>query len=659
MMSLFLVFSLTGCSKKESGINVAYMDIPGPDPLAVYMWPMEESTHDYVNGHKPVAGSSINLGMTHDHYTGAGVFIVISDSSVELTHPELWTNAHLNFSKDYRTPYPYFGTPSSSDNSDGHGTAVASLAVGKKNNSQGGHGVAPDAALIGTNFISSDQSLSKAIDQATLDDVKGIFNYSYGYSNCQINPGDGEDYVEVLRNGTIGKGHVYVTASGNDFAGTLDECGGEGSKYFFGNANYDQVKSYPYLIVVGANSAAAVSADYSTPGANVWVSAPGGGSEIGIMVADLVGCSLGFTNDATDPFDRVSSSLNPKCSYYSAAMGTSFASPIVTGAIGILRQINPDLSWRDIKHILAKTATKIHSTAGPTMHPLTDQDLAGHTYQQGWVVNKASYPFHPWYGFGQINLSQARILAENPDFDLRELKVTDNMANNPGYTSGNVNLSIPDRSSAGVTNSINVNKHDLFIEHVQIKVTITHPSIQDLGIELTSPLNTTTKIMNINSSMVGANLSEATFGVNAFDGERSKGAWILKLIDGATGEQGSLVSWSISIIGNRGEDFLDTSPPDPISGLTYTGSNLSWAASSSIDVVRTEICMAPVAMISNGCGDGDWRSLYDQTLFTPETFIYQGLVGLMNSGSEYMVKMRTIDSSENESPIISYSWTQL
>lgn len=654
-VSILLFILLIGCSKKDAGVTAAYTDTPGPDPLAPYLWHLNESENRYVNGANTEAGSSINLGLTHDFYTGKGVVVIVSDSSVELTHPELTTNANRSLSKDYRKSSPFLGTPSSSDKSDGHGTAVAGLVLGKKNNSHGGFGVAPDATLIGTNFVSSNQSLSRAIDQATFNEDQAIFNYSYGYNNCQINEGDGENYLEVIRNGVFGKNHIYVTASGNDFIDSLANCDGNSSTYYFGNANFDQLKTYPYFLVIAANSARALSADYSTPGSNVWISAPGGDSDIGMMVADLVGCSLGFSNYAQDAFNRFSSETNPNCSYYSEAMGTSFATPLVSGAIGILREVNPDLSWRDIKHILATTATQIHSNAISTNHPVNSENLNNHEYQQGWVVNKALYPFHPWYGFGQLNLEEAIELAKNPDFDLYELRVTDNFSNEPSYTSGDVDKNIPDHSALGVSDAINVDKHDLFIEHVQVIVNITHPAPKDLGIELTSPEGTTNKLMNINSRMVGTNLSEVRFGVNGLYGEKSKGQWTIKIVDGKAGNLGVLNNWSLSIMGNKGDDQDETINPLPVSDVSLTGSNLTWTASSSGDVIRTEICISPSTLISSACNDGDWRFVTGTTLAL-SSYVYQGIVGSYVSGREYTAKIKAIDTSENESTIESFSW---
>jgi subtilisin-like proprotein convertase family protein len=631
-----------------------------PDPLAAYMWHLKDSTVPYVNGATPLAGSNINLGNVHSSYTGQGVKIVVSDGRIDLDHPDLSANADLSLSKDYRAGNisPYFGTPSSSDDSDSHGTGVAGLALGAKNNGTGGYGVAPGATLIGYNFLSSDQSASKKYDQLELEGYSGIFNYSYGSKTCQVWVGGDFTYAMLMRHELISTGAVYVTSAGNDYNGKLSACGGSSLINYYGNQNFNQEKSYPYFIVVAATNAQGTRASYSTPGANVWVSAPGGDDDLGLMLADIVGCDKGSTFAlGTIPFDLIGSSTNPNCSYFSGGTGTSYASPIVTGAVAILRSVNPDLSWRDIKHILATTATEVDPTAGPTSHPL-GLNLAGHTYQQGWVRNVANYGFHPWYGFGQVDLDAAKALAQNPDFDLYELKSTDTINDDFGYTSGTLNLSIPDNSSTGRSSTINVSAHNLFIEHVQIQVTITHSYPSDLGIELTSPSGTTTKLMNINSGLIGPNLTSVTFGANGFYGERSNGAWTLKVVDGALADTGTLVNWNISILGNKGAPLADTTPPLPPTSFTKSGSNLTWSASGSGDVARYEICIGPTANISTGCVDGDWRPVRTGTSLGLSNFIYRGLLAPITSGTNYTGKIRAVDSSENESSEVTTNWSQ-
>ncbi len=643
------------CGKPAGTAPAAAPATVGPDPLAPYLWHLQNTGQSNFTSFHGTPGMDVNLLTSHNNYTGANVTIVVSDGRIDLNHPDLAANANLSKSRNYLlSSAPYTGNPTTTDNTDSHGTTVSSIAAAVKNNAQGGYGVAPSATLVGFNFIASDQSLSKYLSQTSLDGGE-VFNYSYGTSTCEVSAVPAS-YIQVLRSNVIADKNLYVTAAGNDFAGQRSDCG-LGSGYYFGNSNLDQSKSYPYLIVVAATNAQGVSAFYSTPGANTWISAPGGDDEIGIMGADLVGCSAGAsTSSSTPPFDNNQNGLNPNCDYYSTGMGTSFASPIIAGGVALIRGANPALDWRDIKYILANTAVKIDPTAGNTGHP-NSADLAGYIYQNGWVTNTAGYHFHNWYGFGQMDITAALFLATHVNFDLHELKSTDTLSDVPSYTSGVVNAAIPDNSAVGTTSTINVNRHNLVIEHVQIKVNITHTNIADLGIEITAPSGTKSKVLNINSGTRAENYTNITLGSNAFYGERNQGNWSIKVVDGAATKTGTLGDWSISFLGNRGPNLGDTTPPSPVSGLGNAGNTLSWAASPSGDVARYEACIYPTTTSLPFCLEDDWRTVGNGTSYAASTYLQQGNLLTLTSGVLYTFKIRAVDTSENESTVVSTSWT--
>ena len=117
-------------------------------------------------------------------------------------------------------------------------------------------------------------------------------------------------------------------------------------------------------------------------------------------------------------------SLNTVCNYTSTMNGTSSAAPIVSAASALLLESNPNLTWRDVKHILASTARQVDSSLTNTEHPsniyrsLTDFDLSGHVYEQGWVTNGAGYKFHNWYGFGAIDVDAAVAMAKSYSVNL-------------------------------------------------------------------------------------------------------------------------------------------------------------------------------------------------------------------------------------------------
>ena len=605
----------------------------GTDPLTNYQWHILNTGQSNFSGTPGVVGADVNLLDVHSEFTGEGVSIAVSDGRIDLDHEDLRANADFANSKDYQQPFPYSGTPTTSDDTDGHGTAVSGLIGAVKGNARGGFGLAPSASLIGMNFLISDQSTSRYVDQS--QGPAQVFNYSYGVMTCEVAPPD-TAFLDSVRYETLVNDKVYVTSVGNDYTGDAADCGGSGS--YYGNGNLNQEKSYPYLIVVAANNSQDLSASYSTQSANTWISAPGGDFVGGgVLSTDLAGCASGMAvAESSNAFDKNSNRLNSGCRYViGSTIGTSFASPIVAGAIGLLKSVD-SFSWREVKHLLAKTARPIEP--GLT----------------SWVTNAAGFKFHNFFGFGALDVKAAVELAKARTFDLFDLRQTStDYSGNAGYQSGTVNLAIPDNLEAGVTSTINVNRHNLWIEHVQVKLSVTHAAAQELGISLTSPSGTVATLAVANNGSVDSNLVDVTFGANAFYGERSSGNWVLKVKDKTAAQTGTLVRWSLQILGNKGT-LADVTPPAPVTGLGNTGNTLSWVASGDPGLLRYEACVLPGATAT--CRDHDWINLGVVTTKAVTNYSSIGNLPLV-SGSPYVFKIRAIDTSENASTVVEHTWT--
>ena len=50
---------------------------------------------------------------------------------------------------------------------------------------------------------------------------------------------------------------------------------------------------------------------------------------------------------------------NKDGNYTNSMNGTSSATPVTSGSIALILEANPKLTWRDVKYILAKTATMV------------------------------------------------------------------------------------------------------------------------------------------------------------------------------------------------------------------------------------------------------------------------------------------------------------
>ncbi len=537
------ILDVIAFSTRQGGFHNSSPDDPYHynDPLKEHAWHLDNRGQFTFSNSGGIAGKDMRLISPYvKGLTGKGVRVAVSDTGLQLSHEDLVQNILFGENRNYLAgstkwiSHPYQGDVEE------HATAVSGIIAAVGNNKLGSHGVAPNAKIAGFNYLSSEGELGVKVDQASGD--FDIFNYSYGYPQVdfsKLQTSEKSQYAYAVKNGRNGKGSIFVKSSGNAFS-TL------------GNANFDETNTIPEIMVVGAVNANGVASSYSSPGSNLWLSAPGGefGTESpAILTTDLSGCKNGYSkknpNLGTLDFNS-GANENKDCNYTSKMNGTSSAAPNVTGVVALLLEANPKLTWREIKHILAVTATKTKLNDTGYGHP-SGKNLAQHTYQEGWVKNASGYLFNNRYGFGVVDATRAvnfALQAKRGFNGQSDLVVTN--WNDKGTTS----LPIPDNSKDGATYTLDVSTA-MFIEAFQIKVNVTHTKAADLGIEVTSPSGTKSILLNINSNIKSKSLLNYTLSSNAFYMERSKGKWKIKIIDGAPDNTGVLNSIGINFYGQK------------------------------------------------------------------------------------------------------------
>ena len=150
-----------------------------------------------------------------------------------------------------------------------------------------------------------------------------------------------------VEEGRGGKGSIFVFAGGNERL--------EG-----GNSNYNPNASSRYTIAVASVDHNGEQTITSSPGANILVSAPSRGHtmEEGITTTDLQG-ELG---NATDSANLNCDSMIGDADYRRCFGGTSASAPIVSGVVALMLEANPNLTWRDVQHILVETSKRTDET---------------------------------------------------------------------------------------------------------------------------------------------------------------------------------------------------------------------------------------------------------------------------------------------------------
>ena len=266
-----------------------------------------------------------------------------------------------------------------------------------------------------------------------------------------------------------------------------------------------------------------------------------------MMTTDQSGCSIGYVganasiNYEINAFDDHDGDHpeNPDCNYTSGFNGTSSAAPTVAGVIALMLEANPNLTWRDVKHILAQTSDKTDAERS--------YDQQG-VNQYSWIENSAGYKHHKWYGFGKIDAAEAVTVAKNFTANSRGTfyTVADTSAPNILFTD----------DGATVTDTISITKpseSNNFVEFVKVQVRFDHSLPKTVGIRLLSPDGTLIPILQPYTNMAATTTGYIfDIGVAGLYGESLEGDWTIALNDYGVedGFVGNFVGWNIYVYGN-------------------------------------------------------------------------------------------------------------
>lgn len=309
--------------------------------------------------------------------TGKGVTILVNDSGIDATHPDLAygtkvvRNAlgHLNLqSIDSMLPFtPIEGLPNT-DALGSHGTHVAGIAAGDGSASDGRYaGAAKGATLAGygsgavilvLDTLGGFDYALQLLDEAPELNLRVVTN-SFGNTGDIGTCFDPDDPTNIATKALADRGVIVVFSAGNS---------GSGQGTITGN-----FKKAPWVIAAANGEKSGLLAPSSSRGslANAVYEVEVDGETF--VVEDRPTVTTPGTDIvsaraiAADPFAPLDTQSDIEAGdipltlipFYTHKTGTSMAAPHLAGLVALLLEANPELTWREVKTILKQTATNM------------------------------------------------------------------------------------------------------------------------------------------------------------------------------------------------------------------------------------------------------------------------------------------------------------
>ncbi|XP_029416931.1 neuroendocrine convertase 1 isoform X2 [Nannospalax galili] len=218
--------------------------------------------------------------------------------------------------------------------------------------------------------------------------------------------------------------------------------------------------------------------------------------------------------------------------------GTSASAPLAAGIFALALEANPNLTWRDMQHLVVWTSEYDPLASNP-----------------GWKKNGAGLMVNSRFGFGLLNAKALVDLADPGTWssvpEKRECVVKDNDFEPRALkANGEVIIEIPTRACEGQENAIKS------LEHVQFEATIEYSRRGDLHVTLTSAAGTSTVLLAERERDTSPNgfknwdfMSVHTWGENPI------GTWTLRITDmsGRIQNEGRIVNWKLILHGTSSQ----------------------------------------------------------------------------------------------------------
>ncbi|XP_032289718.1 furin-like protease 1, isoforms 1/1-X/2 isoform X1 [Drosophila virilis] len=440
--------------------------------------------------------------------TGKGVVVTILDDGLESDHPDIEQNYDPKASYDVNShdddPMPHYDMTDSNR----HGTRCAGEVAATANNSFCAVGIAYGASVGGVRMLDGDvtdavEARSLSLNPQHID----IYSASWGPDDDgKTVDGPGElasrAFIEGTTKGRGGKGSIFIWASGNG-GREMDNCNCDGYTNSIWTLSISSATEEGNVPWYSEKCSSTLATTYSS----------GGQSEKQVVTTDLHhSCTVSHT-------------------------GTSASAPLAAGIAALVLQSNQNLTWRDLQHIVVRTAKPAN--------------LKDSSWSRNGVGRRVSHSF----GYGLMDAAEMVRVARNwktvPEQQRCEINAP------------HVDKVIPPRTHITLQLSVNHCLSVNYLEHVQAKITLTSQRRGDIQLYLKSPANT--KVTLLTSRMHDNSRS----GFNQWPfmsvhtwGESPHGNWQLEIHnEGRYMGHALLREWSLIFYGTT----LTIDPNDPIS----------------------------------------------------------------------------------------------
>lgn len=424
---------------------------------------------------------SIEVESVWEDYTGTGVKVGVMDTQVRFDHADISRAYDESLDIDLASGETELDWDTATYQNY-HGTAVAGVIAAENSNGIGGQGIADGVTLVGLamDFTTSDAvgMLNRGFEEAAkLDIVNCSWGYTQAYSD-RLTPNSSQalSLETAISEGRGGLGTVIVFSGGNS-----------GSSQ---SSNYHNYQNSVYTIAVASVDKEGEVSSFSSLGSNLLISA--GGEDI--LTTSAYG-NVAYTS------------------------GTSFSAPMVTAAVALILEANPELGYRDVQQILALSAR-------------ADKLGTDARVGVGWVengatnVNGGGMHYSDSYGYGYLNVNDAVRLAET----WNSQNTLDNLlTHSVKETFSDVVLTAGEQDRVEVTFEVT---EDITLEQATIAMDFIWQHSNDLDVFLTSPDGTVSQLVyDFDKEGGGGAFRNFTFTTEALRGESAAGTWTLEIVN--------------------------------------------------------------------------------------------------------------------------------